>query len=395
MAMALENVRVLDFSQMMMGPWGTQFLGDMGAEIIKIERPKLGEWERSLHAMGELMPNGESPYFVAMNRNKKSLTLNLKSPQAREIIYKLAKDSDLVVENFRPGVLDRLGIGYEDLRKINPSIVYVAGSGWGRDGPYVDRPGQDMLAQCMSGLAAYGGRSDDPPTPCGSSIVDAITAMHLAFCSMVGLYHKQRTGQGQRIDVDLFSTIIAAQCQELSVFLNMERKFERSRTGIGGAWLSAPFGIYQTADGHMAISMNPLPVLADLLDLPELKQYDTERKAYDERDTIKPMIERVIRTKTTAHWLELFATRDLWCAKVQDFGDVERDPQVAHNNMIVEVEHPREGTIRLTGVPSRFSQTPGSVRLAPPTVGQHNHEILSQLGYSREQIEQFASEGVI
>lgn len=395
MPMALEDVRVLDFSQMMMGPWGTQFLGDMGADVIKVERPRLGEWERSLHAMGELLPGGESPYFVAMNRNKRSLTLNLKDPRSHEIVLRLAKESDLVVENFRPGVMDRLGLGYESLRAANPSIVYVAGSGWGRDGPYVDRPGQDMLAQCMSGLAAYGGRADDPPTPCGSSIVDAITGLHLAYCSMVGLHHQRRTGQGQRIDVDLFSTILAAQCQELAVYLNMERKFERSSSGVAGAWLSAPFGIYETADGYMAISMNPLGTLGDLLGLPALLRYDNEKKAYDERDTIKPMIEAVTRTKPTSHWLELFASRDLWCACVQDFGDVERDPQVAHNRMIVEVDHPREGRLRLAGIPGRFSETPGSVRLPPPTVGQHNHEILSELGYTREQIAAFEAEGVV
>ena len=171
-AMALEGVRVLDFTQMMMGPWATQFLGDMGAEVIKVERPGAGEWERGLRAMGELLA-GQSPFFLAMNRNKRSVTLNLKHPRAREVVLRLAEGCDLVTENFRPGVLDRLGMGYEDLRAANPSLVYITGSGFGPDGPYVDRPGQDLLIQSISGLAAYGGRKDDPPTPSGSSIVDA------------------------------------------------------------------------------------------------------------------------------------------------------------------------------------------------------------------------------
>jgi crotonobetainyl-CoA:carnitine CoA-transferase CaiB-like acyl-CoA transferase len=233
-AMALEGVRVLDFTQMMMGPWATQFLGDMGAEVIKVERPGSGEWERGLRAMGELL-GGQSPFFLAMNRNKRSLTLNLKHPRAREVVLRLAGTCDLVTENFRPGVMDRLGMGYEDLRAVNPSLVYVAGTGFGPDGPYADRPGQDLLVQSISGLAAYGGRRDDPPTPAGSSIVDASTALLLAFSSMVGLFHRERTGQGQRIDVSLLDTAVALQCQELTAYLNSQRRFERSQAGIGGA----------------------------------------------------------------------------------------------------------------------------------------------------------------
>jgi crotonobetainyl-CoA:carnitine CoA-transferase CaiB-like acyl-CoA transferase len=264
MAMALEGVRVLDFTQMMMGPWATQFLGDMGAEVVKVERPGSGEWERGLRAMGELL-GGQSPFFLAMNRNKRSLTLNLKHPRAREVVLRLAGTCDLVTENFRPGVLDRLGMGYEDLRAVNPSLVYVAGTGFGPDGPYADRPGQDLLVQAMSGLAAYGGRRDDPPTPSGSSIVDASTALLLAFSAMVGLFHRERTGQGQRIDVSLLNTAVALQCQELTAFMNLGPRFERSQAGIGGAWLSAPFGVYRTADGHLALAMGSLAVLGDLL----------------------------------------------------------------------------------------------------------------------------------
>lgn len=312
MSMALEGVRILDFSQMMMGPWGTQFLGDMGAEIIKVERPGVGEWERGLRAMGELIA-GDSPFFLAMNRNKQSLTLNLKDQRAKEIIYDLVKTCDLVVENYRPGVMDRLGLGYEDLRKHNPAIVYVAGSGYGPDGPYVSRPGQDLLIQSLTGIAAHGGRRDDPPTPAGTSIVDASTALMIAFSAMVGLFHKWRTGEGQRIDVSLFNTAVAVQCQELAAFLNLPKRWERSRAGIGGAWLSAPFGIYRTQNGHMAIAMAALAVLADALDLPQLKEYDTPDQAYAERDVIKPLIEARLAANTTEHWLDLLLARDVWC----------------------------------------------------------------------------------
>src|SRR5919202_291376 len=297
-AMALEGVRVLDFTQMMMGPWATQFLGDLGAEVIKVERRGSGEWERGLRAMGELL-GGQSPFFLAMNRNKKSLTLNLKDPRAREVVLRLARDCDLVTENFRPGVMDRLGMGYADLAAVNPSLVYVAGTGFGPDGPYADRPGQDLLVQSISGLAAYGGRDGDPPTPAGSSIVDAATALLLAFSAMLGLFHRERTGEGPRIDVSLLNTAVALQCQELTAFMNLRRRFERSEAGIGGAWLSAPFGVYRTADGHLALAMGSLAVLGELLELPELTAYDTPERAWAERDDVYRIIAARLPERTT------------------------------------------------------------------------------------------------
>lgn len=394
MTMALEGVRVVDFTQMMLGPWGTQFLGDMGAEVIKIERPKVGEWERSLRAMGELL-GGDSPFFLAMNRNKKSVTVNLKDPRGKEIILELVRSADLVTENFRPGILDKLGLGYEDLKKVNPSLVYVSGSGYGPDGPYVKKPGQDLLIQALSGLAANSGKADDLPTPAATSYVDASTSLMLAFASMVGLFHKLRTGQGQRIDVSLFNTAIALQCQELSAFMNLDKRWERSKAGIASPWLSAPFGIYQTTDGYIAISMNPIGELAELLELPALAQYNTDELAYSKRDEIKPLIQERVLAQSSDHWLTLLGTRDMWCAKVQDFEDLMTDPQVAHNELIQTVEHPVAGTIRVIGMPIRFSETPGSIRLNPPKIGEHNADVLESLGYSAEQLETLRAEGVI
>jgi crotonobetainyl-CoA:carnitine CoA-transferase CaiB-like acyl-CoA transferase len=299
------------------------------------------------------------------------------------------------VENFRPGVLDRLGIGYEALREINPSIVYVAGSGFGPDGPYVKRPGQDLLIQSMTGIAANGGRYDDPPTPAGTSIVDASTALMLAFSAMVGLFHKQRTGAGQRIDVSLFNTAIAVQCQEIAAFLNLNKRWERSRSGIGGAWLAAPFGIYQTQDGYIAVAMASLAAIGELLDMPELVAYDTPERAYEERDTIKPMIEARLRTNSSEHWLALLATRDIWAASVQDFDDLVEDPQVQHNQLIETIHHPKAGDIRVVGMPIRFSETPGTIRLAPPLVGEHTDRVLEELGYTPEQLATLHAEEVI
>ena len=393
--MALEGVRVLDFTQMMMGPWASQFLADMGADVIKVERPGAGEWERGLHAVGELL-DGQSPFFLAMNRNKRSVALNLKDERARDVCRRLAERSDLVMENFRPGVMDRLGLGYDDLREINPSIVYVSGSGFGPDGPYADRPGQDLLIQAMSGLAAYGGRRDDPPTPAGSSIVDASTALLLAFSAMVALFHRERTGEGQRVDVSLFNTAIALQCQELAAFMNLERRFDRSEAGIGGAWLSAPFGIYRTADGWMALAMASLPIIGELLGLPELSTYDDERAAYDHRDEVKPLIQRRLVERPTTDWLEMLATRDVWCAPVHTFDDVVGDPQVEHNELLTAVPHPNGGRdVRVVGVPVRFSETPGTIRSGPPAVGEHTDEVLRELGFADDDVRAMRDEGVV
>jgi crotonobetainyl-CoA:carnitine CoA-transferase CaiB-like acyl-CoA transferase len=393
-AMALEGVRVLDFTQMMMGPWATQFLGDMGADVVKVERPGAGEWERGLRAMGELL-GGQSPFFLAMNRNKRSLTLNLKHLRAREVVLRLAATADLVTENFRPGVMDRLGIGYEALRAVNPSLVYVAGTGYGPDGPYADRPGQDLLVQSVSGLAAHGGRRDDPPTPAGSSIVDASTALLLAFSAMVGLFHRERTGQGQRIDVSLLSTAVALQCQELAAFLNSERRFERSQAGIGGAWLSAPFGIYRTADGHLALAMGSLAVLGELLDLPELAAYDTPERAWADRDHVYRLLAARLPERPTGDWLAILATRDVWCAPVQTFDQLVDDPQVAHNQLLTTVGYPGLGEVRVVGVPARFSGTPGTIRLGPPAVGQHTDEVLASAGYTAGEIRRLHEDGCV
>ena len=394
MTRALEGVRVLDFTQMMMGPWATQFLGDMGADVVKIERPGAGEWERGLRAMGELL-DGQSPFFLAMNRNKRSVAIDLKHPRARDVVLRLAERSELVVENFRPGVMDRLGIGYDDLRTVSPSIVFVSGTGFGPDGPYVGRPGQDLLIQSMTGLAAYGGRRDDPPTPSGSSIVDASTALLLAFSAMVGLFHRERTGEGQRIDVSLFNTAIALQCQEIAAFLNMGKPFERSEAGIGGAWLSAPFGIYLTADRPIAIAMASLAVVGELIGAPELAEYDEGNRAYDERDDVYRIVQERLIERPAADWLEILATKDVWAAPVQTFDDLVDDPQVEHNRLVETVRHPSGGDLRVVGVPMRFSETPGEIRSGPPAVGAHTDEVLSEAGFSEAEISALRDDGLM
>lgn len=389
----LEDVKIIDFTQMMAGPWSTQMLADLGADVVKIERPHTGEWERGLASMGELLAN-DSLFFHAMNRNKKSLTLDLKHPKAQEIVYKLVADADVVAENFRPGVLDRLGYGYERLSSINPGIVYLSSSGYGSSGPYVGRPGQDLLLQGMSGMLAHTGRSGEPPTPTGTSLVDEGTAMVNAMSVLAALYHKERTGEGQKIEVNLLSTAVAMQCQEAVAYLNLGQRFKRSEAGIGSPWLSAPFGVYPTKDGHITISMSDLPTVGRIFDLPELKEYADPMDAFHRRDEIKWAIEEKTPERTSAEWLNILNRHKVWCGPVNSFDEVFKDPQVEHNGLVVTLEHPKAGEVKLIGFPAKFSKTPAVYRTAAPLVGEHNEEVLKSLGYGEAEISSLESEGV-
>jgi crotonobetainyl-CoA:carnitine CoA-transferase CaiB-like acyl-CoA transferase len=392
---ALAGIRILDFSQMMMGPWATQLLGDLGADVIKVERPKVGEWERSLAAMGQLL-NGDSPFFLSMNRNKRSLTLDLKHPEAGPIVDRLIATVDVVVENFRPGVMERMGFGFERLSELNPRLVYCSASGYGSRGPYVKRPGQDLLIQALSGLAANTGRASDPPTPIGTSICDAMAAMMVACGILAALQARTHTGKGQKVEVDLLSTALAAQCQEAVVHLNNFPRWERSAAGITQPWIGAPYGIYPTSDGHLALAMNSLRVLGELLDLPDVALYEgNPRGAFTDRDTIKRRLEERLLTRTTNEWLELMATRDIWCAPVKDFEAIFNDPQVAAAEIVTTVDQPNIGPIKVIRAPITLSGTPATIRRPSPKVGEHNQEILREAGYDDAAIAQLEKEGVL
>ena len=391
---ALDGIRIVDFTQMMLGPFATQFLGDMGADVIKVERPVLGEWERGLKATGQLL-DGDSPFFLAMNRNKRSLSLNLKSDEAKAIVRKLVAEADVVTENFRPGVMDKLGLGYDDLRQINPKLIYASGSGYGPSGPYVSRPGQDLLIQALSGMLAQNGPGDRPPVPVACSIIDASTALTMALGIMFALFHRERTGEGQRVDVSLLNTALALQCQELLAHANLPRKAERSTAGIGAPWLSAPFGVYGTTDGSVAISINALDQVADALDLPALNDYADEERALEERDAVHRILTEAVAERTTTDVVEALLAKDLWCAEVRDFDQVIADPQVLHNRMMVDVPHPTRGSIKMTGIPIDLSATPGTIRLSAPKVGEHTDAILGEIGYAAADCERLRAAGVV
>jgi crotonobetainyl-CoA:carnitine CoA-transferase CaiB-like acyl-CoA transferase len=300
------------------------------------------------------------------------------------------------VENFRPGVLDRLGYGYERLSEINPRLIYCSASGYGMTGPYVDRPGQDLLIQALSGIAAHTGPATEPPTPTGTSICDAMASMMVSTGVLAALQSRERTSKGQKVEVDLLSTAIAIQCQEAVAYLNGMPRWERSAAGIAQPWIAAPYGIYATSDGFLALAMNSLGVLGELLELPEVEAYEGDSaRAYSDRDHIRELLEARLLERTTDDWLKLLATRDVWCAPVKDFDGVFSDPQVQAVEMVTTVRHPRIGELKVIRTPLTFSETPPSIRRPPPLVGEHNEEILRELGYDDDAIASMEEEGVL
>lgn len=371
----LAHLKVLDFTQLLQGPLATQLLADLGADVVKVEKPG-GEWMREWGILAS-RSHGEVDSFLAFNRNKRSVAADLKNPAVVQRLLEMAGEFDVVVENFRPGVMERLGLGYEDFRRHNPAVIFASSSGYGQSGPYAKRPGQDMLIQALTGVMFLTGRRDDPPTACGIGISDEYTGVHLAVAILAAVSHRQATGHGQRVAVDLFSCTVAAQQQELTVWLNHGEPMPRARTNIGHIGGTAPFGIYATSDGHLTLAMMPCPALGKILGVDWLDEYDTNDKMFAHRDEIHDRLATLFSTDTTSNWLELLDQHDVWCAPVQDYAALERDPQVAHAGLIWDV--PIEGedlTFRTVGSPFTFSATPPGLRYGVPRAGQHTADFL-------------------
>lgn len=370
---ALEGIRILDFTQMMLGPLCTQTLADMGADVLKIERPGKGDWMRSMPMIGEFV-GGDSAAFLSFNRNKRSVAVDLKSPAGREALLDLAKQCDVVVENFRTGVMDRLGLGYEDFKAANDKIVYASGSGWGVGSRMAQKgmPGQDLLIQAQSGVMFNTGRRDDPPTACGTPIADFAASQALAIGILGALMARDRHGVGQKVETDLYSATLNLMGQENFAVLNQRIKLERSEAGVASCWNDAPYGPHPTADGWVAIAMCPLEKLADILQDPELAAMDP----WNARDETKLRIDQSTRKRSTAALMALFEEADVWAAPIRDSDAAMKEAVELEPSRLVEMHHPKAGKIHAVANPVTLSETPVAATRAPPQVGEHTDEVL-------------------
>lgn len=397
MAGALDGVKILGFTHFAQGPFALQLLGDLGAEVINIERQGTGDFNRHFQQLDNL--GGEGVFFLAMNRNKRSMSLNLKAPESREIVEKLIAESDVIMTNYRAGALDRLGFGFEEAKKINPQIVFCEALGYGSSGPYASLPGQDLLAQALSGLTTMIGPDEDGrPVAGGIYEVDVYGSLMLVIGMLSALYYAKQTGIGQKVSVDLLSSGVHMQSQELAYYLNSGKVPQRPHNHSGHVLQASPYGVYKTGDGWMVLSTNAgdnPTQLGELIGSSEVAPLmkDNEAKMVN-RDQLHTIIENRLVLDTTAHWIEKFRAVGIWCAKVNTYEDLPKDPQILHNGIIKEIDHPVAGKFKAIGTPIEFSATPPTIRRTPPALGEHNEEILRELGFGEKDIERFKNAGI-
>lgn len=389
---ALSGIKIADFTQLYQGPLATQILSDMGAEVIKIE-PSKGDFFRNW-ALGDKYIEGESISFMSVNRNKRSIVLDLKSANGVEIAKKIVSKSDVVIENFRPGVMDRLGLGFDDLFKINPKIIYCASSGYGTSGPYMDYPGQDLLIQAITGTMWLNGRLDDPPIAVGFGLADVTGGLHIVMGTLAAVIERSISGRGQRVDVNLLNSQLTMLTHEATYFANTHETPQRPKANSIGAYTGAPLGIYQTKDGYIVIAMMSISKLATLIGASEFFDMDSSNEI-PRRAEIHSKFESIFKKAINEEWLIKLRSADVWCAPVKSFDQMIVDEQVVWNKMIQEIEHPLVGPFKIIGPSIEFSRTPSSVRLPPPLLGEHSTVILSELGFSEDEVKGFLDSGAV
>lgn len=386
----LDGIRVLDFSQLAQGPAATQTLGDLGADVVKVEPPG-GDWMRRW-AMADRYVGGESISFLALNRNKRSIVIDLKRNEGLQAALRLADQADVVVENFRPGVMDRLGVGYGVLSRRNPQIIYCASTGYGREGPYRDRPGQDLLVQAMAGIPWLQGAKTDPPIPVGVGIADFTAANVIVWAILAAVVARERSGIGQRVDLSLLDSLLALHSQEFTILLNGLWPSERGPSGTPSPFHGAPYGIYGTSDGWLAIAMTRIDHLTKLVGIPGY-EWCQSTSLMDSREALRLQLAERLGTRTTAAWLAIFEPAGIWASRVRVPEEILTDPQVAANGLVVTLDHPDAGRIQTVGPPVRYSVTRTGVHRPPPRLGEHASEILADAGYEREEAERLLATG--
>jgi formyl-CoA transferase/CoA:oxalate CoA-transferase len=395
MVRPLEGITVLDLSRALAGPYCTMMLADMGAEIIKVEMPGRGDDSRS---WGPPFVEGESAYFMSVNRNKKSITLNLKSEKSGEIIEKLIIKAGVIVENFRPGTMDKLGLSYENVGKLNPKIIYASISGFGQDGPYRLLPGFDQVLQGMGGLMSITGEPGGPPIKVGIAVADIGGGMFAAYGIMIALFNLQRTGKGQLIDISLFDSQIAWLTYRAGSFFTSNKIPQPLGSGHPNI---VPYQAFKAKDTYVNIAAGNDQLwhkfcrVVKLEDLIENPKFVTNANRVENRHELVNIISEVIKTKNAQEWLDILTKAGVPCGPIYTLDEIFTDPQVLHREMVKELDHLKAGKIKVTGIPVKLSDTPGEILTPPPILGQNTKEILLELGYSYKDIEKFYQEKII
>ena len=407
MAGPLSHVRVLDLSRVLAGPWAAQNLGDLGAEVIKIERPGSGDDTRGWgppylkDARGEDTP--EAAYFASVNRNKKSVTLDISKPGGQAIVRELAGKCHVLLENYKVGTLARYGLGYEDLRKLNPAIVYCSVTGYGQDGPYAPRPGYDFVFQGMGGLMSITGERDGQPgagpQKVGIAVTDVLTGMYASVAILAALNHAERTGRGQYVDMALLDTIVAFNANQIVSFFcsgNIPKRYGNAHAQV------VPYEVFAVADGHIILAIGNdgqfrrFCEVAGCAALADDERFRTNSARILNRAALIPQVAEVMRTRPKKEWIALLEAATVPCGPINNMKEVFEDPQVQHRDLRVDIPHPLGGTAPVVRSPMRLSETPVDYRIAPPLLGQHTDEVLKGLlGKTDEELAQLRHAGLV
>jgi crotonobetainyl-CoA:carnitine CoA-transferase CaiB-like acyl-CoA transferase len=398
MKQILEGIRILDLTNVLAGPFATELLALCGGEVIKIENPSGGDLARKLGCVAKLNQELMGTSFLAQNANKKSLTLNLKFEEAKKIFLELVDTADVLVENFRPGVMDRLGLGFEALAVRNPRLIYCAISGFGQTGPDAHKPAYDQIIQGLSGVMAINGDERLSPLRCGFPVGDTVGGLNAAFAIMAALFHRERSGEGQMIDVALLDSIMPMMGW---VAANLLIGNQQPQLMGNDNLTAAPSGTFRTADGFINIAANQQQQWEDLVAVLGLPEMATDPR-FQERDTRKknralltPLLEARLTTQPTAHWVEALNARGIPSGRIASLEEALASPQVVHRRSIESIETDGLGALKLFTLTAKFKKTPGALRSPPPRLSQHTSEILGQLGYSDEEVASLRSAGAI
>jgi len=392
---ALDGLTVLDLTRVLSGPYCTMMLADMGARVIKIEQPGRGDDTR---AWGPPFQSGESAYFMSINRNKESVTLNLKHPDGRRVLDALIEQSDVLVENFRPGTLDRMGLGYSDVAQRWPKLVYCSVSGFGHTGPRRSEPGYDAVLQGEGGLMSITGSDDGPAYRLGVAIADIVSGMFAAYGVAVALLARHRTGRGQFVDVGMLDAVAALLTYQAGIYFATDKA--PSRMGNRHPTIM-PYETLEAADGDLVVAVGNeqlwrkfCEVIAanDLVDDP---RFATNTDRVQAHDVLRPLLVERLRAGRATEWIERLTAAGIPCGRVRDLAQVFADPQIVERAMVIALEHPIAGTIRALGVPVKLADTPGAIRQPPPMLGQHTNPVLRDLGIENEEIARLKEEGAI